>query len=243
MPLYTALGFAVLPLIGGFMMFVLKDPELARKVGLISTKAQILAGTADWPGYLNFMAEMTTMGGLILFGLVGAWVFGREYADRTIVDLLALPTPRATIVLGKFIVIAAWSLALTVVNLVIGLVVGLAIGLPEPAAGTVWQGMGALAISALLTIVIITPTIFLANIGHGYLLPLGITMLVLILGQVSNFAGWSEYFPWAIPAAFAQAASKHSGFPGIASYIILLLASSAGIAGTFLWWDLADETH
>jgi len=35
MPLFTALGFAMVPLGGGFFMIVLKDPDMARRVGLI----------------------------------------------------------------------------------------------------------------------------------------------------------------------------------------------------------------
>ena len=49
MPLFTALGFAMVPLGGGFFMIVLKDPEMARRVGLISAKAQLTMGAADWP--------------------------------------------------------------------------------------------------------------------------------------------------------------------------------------------------
>jgi len=47
MPLFTALGFALFPLGGGFFMIILKDPELARRMGLISAKAQIMMGSAD----------------------------------------------------------------------------------------------------------------------------------------------------------------------------------------------------
>ncbi|MCB0164446.1 MAG: bacitracin ABC transporter permease, partial [Anaerolineae bacterium] len=59
MPLFTLLGFALAPLAGGFFMIVLKDPDLARRVGIISAKAQIVAGAADWPTYLGFLAQAT----------------------------------------------------------------------------------------------------------------------------------------------------------------------------------------
>ena len=98
LPLFTALGFALAPLAGGFVMIVLKDPELARRAGLISTKAQIVAGSADWQTYLALLAQATGIGGFILFSLIGSWVFGREYADHTIKDLLALPVSRSAIV-------------------------------------------------------------------------------------------------------------------------------------------------
>jgi hypothetical protein len=89
--LFTALSAALLPLVGGFFMIVLKDPELAQRVGLISAKAHIMAGAADWPNYLELLAQGLAVGGIVLFGFVGSWVFGREYADRTAKDLLALP--------------------------------------------------------------------------------------------------------------------------------------------------------
>ena len=39
-PLFTALALAMAPLAGGFFMVVMKDPELARRMGMISAKAQ-----------------------------------------------------------------------------------------------------------------------------------------------------------------------------------------------------------
>jgi ABC-2 type transport system permease protein len=108
MLIFTALGFAMFPLGGGFFMVILKDPEFARKVGLLGAKAQLTMGTADWPTYLNFLALGTAIGGIVLFTFIGSWVFGREYSDRTVKDLLALPTSRTSIVLAKYGVIVLW---------------------------------------------------------------------------------------------------------------------------------------
>jgi len=57
-------------------------------------------------------------------------VFGREYADHTIKDLLALPTARTAIALAKFILIMLWAVVLTLITFLIGLGVGSAIALP-----------------------------------------------------------------------------------------------------------------
>ena len=67
MPLLSLLGFLLVPLIGGLFMIILKDPNFPRRVGLISAKAQLLAGTADWPTFLNLMAQAVAIGGFILF--------------------------------------------------------------------------------------------------------------------------------------------------------------------------------
>jgi ABC-2 type transport system permease protein len=239
MPLLTTLGFSVFPLALGFFMFVLKDPELARRYWLISAKAQIVVGrAADWPTYLRLLALSSAMGGFLLFSLIASWVFGREYSDRTVKDLLALPTSRSAIVLAKFVVVASWSAALTALSCLVGLGVGAAVGLPEASMQVILQGGVTVAIAACLTIAVVTPTAFFASAGHGYLPPMGVALLVLFLVQVVGQAGWGDYFPWSIPALYAQGEN-----PGTVSYVIVILTSIAGIAGTLFWWELADQTH
>lgn len=84
----TAAAFTIAPLMAGFFMFVLKNPELAKNSGLLGTKAQI-AGEATWPSYIELHAQMISVGGIFIFGFVTSWIFGREYADQTIKDLLS----------------------------------------------------------------------------------------------------------------------------------------------------------
>lgn len=236
--LFTTLGFALLPLVGGFFMIVLKDPELAQRVGLISTKARMLAGAADWPTYLELLAQALAVGGIILFGFIGSWVFGREYADHTVKDLLALPMPRTKIVAAKFVVTVIWSAALAILVLIFGLGIGAVIGLAQASPQVLLHGSGGIVVAGCLTIALVTPVAFFASAGHGYLAPLGFVFLALLLAQVVAVAGWGEYFPWSVPALYAQ------GEPlGVVSYVIVAATSVLGIAGTLAWWAYADQTH
>lgn len=238
MLLLTTVGFMLLPLMGGFFMIILKDPELARRVGLISAKAQLVAGAADWPTLLDLLAQGIAIGGIILFGFIGSWVFGREYANHTLKDLLALPTARREIVLAKFVVVMGWSAALTAVVYFLGLGVGTAVGLPSASFGIFRQGTITIAVSAALTITLMTPIAFFASAGHGYLPPLGASILFIFLAQILAIAGWGDYFPWSIPALYSQ------GNPiGWVSYVIVILTGIIGLVGTVLWWELADQMH
>src|SRR5512134_4181380 len=97
-PLFTAIGFSIAPLVAGLFMIILKDPEAARSMGLISAKAQLTAGVADWPTFFSILSQAVAVGGAILFAIVTAWVCGREFSDHTAKELLALPTPREAIV-------------------------------------------------------------------------------------------------------------------------------------------------
>ncbi len=236
--LFTALGFVLLLLVGGFFMIVLKDPELAQRVGLISAKARMLAGAADWPTYLELLAQALAVGGIILFGFIGSCVFGREYADHTVKDLLALPMPRTKIVAAKFVVTVIWSAALAILVLIFGLGIGAVVGLAQASPQVMLHGTGSIVVAAGLTIALVTPVAFFASAGHGYLAPLGFVFLALLFAQVVAVAGWGEYFPWSVPALYAQ------GEPlGVVSYVIVATTSVLGIALTLAWWAYADQTH
>jgi len=238
MVLFTALGFAMLPLGGGFFLVILKDPEFARKVGLIGATAQLTMGAADWPTYLNFLALGTAAGGLVLFTLIGTWVFGREFSDHTIKDLLALPTSRLSIVMAKFGVIALWSVLLVAMIFPLTLLIGTLVGLPPVSSQVMVQGCITLAVVAFLTMLEVTPIIFFASYGHGYLAPVGVMMLALAMGQVMGIIGYGEYFPSSIAGVVAQ------GEPlSVVSLVIVIVTCVAGIAATLLYWEFADQTH
>jgi ABC-2 type transport system permease protein len=242
MPLVTALGFCLVPLMGGFFMVVLQDPERARRLGLIGTKAQLVTGTADWPTYLGVLAQATAVGGLLLFGLATIWVFGREYSHRTATDLLALPTRPAAIVAAKFGVVAVWSAGLVAIMLLLGLGVGGLVGLPGWSAGLALRAVGAVAATGGLTLLGVTPLALAASMGRGYLPAVGVMFLLVFLAQVVAAAGWGAYFPWSVPALYSGIAGRDLQRLGTISYLLVATAGLAGLLGTLAWWRLADQT-
>jgi ABC-2 type transport system permease protein len=243
LPLGTALAFSLAPFAGGFFMIVIRDPELARRLGMISAKAQIVAGAADWPTYLGVLAQAVAIGGIFLYSFIASWVFGREFSDHTIKDLLALPTPRASLVLAKFLLIFVWSALLTVFILLLSLGVGAAVGLPPAPAGVILQSLGVLAGAAGLTIALAAPIAFFASAGGGYLPPISAAILLVISAQIVAAAGWGDYFPWSVPALYSGMAGPDYGALGPVSYILVVIASLLGMLATFAWWQYADQTR
>jgi ABC-2 type transport system permease protein len=242
-PWLTALGFSLAPLVGGLFMIILKDPERARSMGLISAKAQLAAGVADWPTLLSLLAQATAVGGGLLFTLATTWVFGREFSDHTAKELLALPTPRAAIISAKFVVVGMWAAGLTALVLVLGLIVGAAVGLPGWSTALLWRAAGDLIVTAGLTLALMTPVALLASAGRGYLPPLGWAFLTVFLAQILAAIGWGAWFPWSVPALFSEIAGPRTAQIGLQSYVVVGVTFAAGLAGTFAWWHSADQTR
>jgi ABC-2 type transport system permease protein len=242
-PLFTAIGFSVIPFIGGLFMIILKDPEAAKSMGLISAKAQLLAGVADWPTFFGILAQATAVGGAILFSVITTWVFGREFSDHTAKELLALPTSRETIVSAKLVVITAWVLVLTLFMFALGLVVGKLVVIPGWSMQLVGSGFGDVMGSALLTMALLPFVAFIASTGRGYMPPFGWTILTVFLAQIAAITGWGDWFPWSVPALFSGAAGPRAELLAVHSYVLVLLACIAGLFATFYWWRSADQTR
>jgi ABC-2 type transport system permease protein len=242
-PLFTALGFSMAPLAGGLFMIILKDPEAARSMGLISTKAQIAVGTADWPAFFGLLTQAVAAGGIVLFSIITIWVFGREFSDHTVKELLALPTSRETVVTAKFVVIAVWSLAITLLIFGIGLVVGTLVLIPGWSTELLLTSFTNVLGAAALTIPLISFVALLASVGRGYLPPFGWTIFTLVLANIAAIMGWGDWFPWAIPALFSGAAGPRAEQLGMHSYMIVIVTSLIGLAATFWWWRNADQTR
>jgi len=240
MPLWTALGSIFLPLGIAFLIFVAKHPEISQKLGLVSAKANLIAYSAtDWPTYMTVYGEMIAAGGIILFILIISWIFGREFADRTLKDMLAVPVQRASIILAKFIVAAIWSAAMTVVIFIAGLVMGVVLKLPGGSVGVIFQGAALVMVCACLVFVADTPFAFFASAGRGYLLPLGVAILTMMMINLAIILGWGEYFPWAVPVIYAQGKSPLTPL----SFWILFLTGLLGLVGTYLWWKYKDQSR
>ena len=242
----TALAFSFATVIGGLFMFILKDPERARQLGLIGAKAQIFGGAADWPNFFNLMLLLVSVGGLVIFGFIFVWIFGREFIDKTHYDLLSLPTSRVTIVIAKIITAAYWSMALILLAFVLMLGIGLALQLPGWSSATTLHGLVILLGTGMLTVLVCIPFALTASIARGYLPAIGCIFLVLILGQVISQLGYGQYFPWTIPMLYSGAAEALTGKAavpfGLFSYFLVGAVSLVSLIVCSAWWQNADQS-
>ena len=228
----------LLPCVCALFLAILQNPNSAAG-GILAQKAQI-AGAADWISYFGLLNEMMSVGGILIFGFIAAWAFGREYSDRTAKDLFAMPVTRYIIVLAKYIALTVWSLLLTIIALVVAVALGLLINPPEFSFAALLRGSGIFIISALLTLPLITPVSFFASFGKGYLSPLGFIIFTILFAQVAEIVGIGGYCPWNMSAVFAGVAKDSVTAAGYLLYVFLILL---GLAATLAWWRFADQKN
>jgi ABC-2 type transport system permease protein len=192
------------------------NPDLIAKAGR--------AASLDWPGLLSSAAQVTAAGGLLGFGVVLTWMFGREFADGTITGLFALPVGRGRIALAKLTVYAAWVIAVSLILALGVLILGILLGYGIPNAH-VWAGLGRQCVLGVLTGAIATPTGWVATSARSLLAGVGCGIGLVVVAQVGALAGAGGWMPLAAPALWAMSNGT--------TVTVLQLALTLALALTF----------
>jgi len=239
----TFAAFALAPVFGALIMYLMKDTGLEGMSGLLKSKAAVYSFSSDWTSFLSLLSQAVGVGGVLIFGFVAAWLFGREFSDGTAKDLLSLPVSRTKIINAKFVYYFIWCLALALSNLALGLLLGWALRLPGWHNSLITDHLKIYVLTTLMIILLNTPVSFFAVAGKGYLAPLGIVVLALVMAQILSAVGLGTYFPWAVPGIFSGSggADLRSKLD-LLSYGILIATGIAGYFGTILWWKYADQS-
>jgi ABC-2 type transport system permease protein len=202
---------------------------------LASGDAQLVAklgpgASRDWPGLVGAAAQISGAGGLLAFGVVAAWLFGREFTEGTITGLFGLPVGRGTIAAAKLAVYAAWgtgvSAAVVVVVLLLGLVLGF--GAPDAAA---WEELGRLLVLGVLSVGVAVPTAWVATITRSLLGGVSVAIGLVVVAQVGVLAGGGGWVPLAAPALWAL-----SGGAAVSAVQLGGAVAFAVVAGTATIW-------
>lgn len=239
-PLWTAVFSMLLPVVIALMILISRNPEISRKLGVISAKADLIGfSTTNWESFMVLTAQLVATAGFFMFIVILSWIFGREFADQTVKDLLAVPVPRSTILVAKFIVYAVWSMAMIFLILFVSLLMGMAVQLPGADINVVWEGIVLVLITVLFVILVVVPFALLASVGRGYLLPMSLAVVTLILANIAIALGWGDLFPWSIPGLFSQ----NKNLVGSAGYLVVAATGLLGWWATDQWWKKADQAR
>jgi ABC-type transport system involved in multi-copper enzyme maturation permease subunit len=240
----TFIAFSAPPILGAIFIEILRDDAIVAAGGPLVTKAAVMNFTPNLSSYLQLLTQAVGIGGILVFGFVASWVFGSEFSQGTVKDLLALPTSRANIIHAKFVTYFIWCTALVVSNLILG------IGLCTIVRPEGWNDfqmiVGILPTysnTAALTVALGTPIAFFAIAGRGYLAPLGLASGMLVLAQVLGAVGYGAYFPYSVPGLYSGISPAHRLGVNEFSFAAVYATGLLGYLGSVLWFQHADHTE
>lgn len=202
------------------------DPQILAKAGPV-------AAAGGWAGVFAIASQVVPTAGMLAFGVVIGWMFGREFTDGTVIGLFARPVSRTVIALAKLVIVALWVVACTIVLVGLLLVVGLCAKL-GPLDTTVLGLAGKLFVVGGLTGLLALVAGLVATWTRGYLSAVGTIIGAVVLAVIAVFVGVGGWFPFAAPGIWA--ASPGSGVP--TSIMMIQLLMVIPVAALVVAWTL-----
>ena len=143
-----------------------------------------VASETNWIIYINDLLGTCTALLVVDFSFTAAWVFGREYSDRTISEILVKPASKLHMVLVKFVAIFLWDMLLSFFMFAVLLLVGLLLRLNDFSWSFVGSRFFSFLGASFMIMASSTIMAFLANVTKGYLAPIGLTFLIVIVSNI-----------------------------------------------------------
>jgi hypothetical protein len=190
----------------------------------------------SWDMYYTDIFDSIASLLVVGFSFTSAWVFGREYTDKTIKDLIVKPIPKSYSVLSKFIVITIWNILIALFTFALITIAGSFIGVNGSSGSSILQFFGTFMLTSVLIMAVSSTSALIANITKGYLAPIGVIFVIIIASNAVVQLGLGPYFPWTIPVLLTKGVDI-----GFISYSILVLTAIVGFAGTVAWWRFAEH--
>lgn len=208
---------------------------------VMAGKAQTIVGDGGRAGLFAAADTIVSVGGLLGFGVVIGWVFGREFTDGTITGLWAAPVSRPALAAAKLLILLSWAVA---TSLALGAALAVVAGTlvdEEPLDPGTPALVGRFLAVALLTAGLAFPCAWVATVARGYLPAVGTIIAVVVVAQMAVMAGAGGWFPFSAPGLWAAGPQAGSVTGPQLALALVVPAVSAGLT---LWsWRRLALVH
>lgn len=177
--------------------------------------------------------------GTLLYGVITAYLFNREYVEDTLKNLLTIPVSRTSLIASKLVLLFIWILTLTLVAWGLTLILGL-IGQYEGLnAALLLQSLKQFLIGGGLLFLLSTPTMFVTFLFKNYV-PTIIFTAVITMGNVALAnREYKVIYPWSAVNAIAEN-SFVPEYPPLYSYVAIIATAIIGLIATIIYFKKVD---
>jgi bacitracin transport system permease protein len=177
--------------------------------------------------------------GTLLYGVITAYLFNREYAEDTLKHLLTISVSRVSLIVSKCAILYIWILVLTLFAWCLTFLLGL-IGPAEGLSGAILLEMGRqYLVGGSLLFLLTTPAVFITLVFKNYV-PTIIFTAVVTMGNVALAnRDYKALFPWTAAEVIATGGYVPA-YPAYFSYIAIAAASLLGLAAAIIYFRRVD---
>lgn len=194
--------------------------------------------------YDNSLMYIMLLTNMMIYIAITAYLFSREYTEKTLKTILPIPISRTKLLISKFFTQFIWTTILTVVTwagilILSGIYHGI-FGMAGFELSTAIQWLYKFLLSNILMFITLSPFAYVAIKTKGFVSPI-IASAVIVMGSAALCnQDFGALYPWTITFFIVKGKIQSTGYPiGLAVAIIALL-SVAGFLMTINYFKKED---
>ena len=190
--------------------------------------------------FTNVNMYMSALFAVLLFAIIIAYLFGREYNEHTLKTMLTIPISREKFLLAKYLMFLVWILIITVATSLSTVIFGFIAGLEGFTLKLFVNSFAQLLYAKVLLFLTFSPFVFLSlfitNMVPAMVGGASLTLVnMLIYGQT-----WAPYVPWVCPYLIASGEIAEYSASVTVSYGIILATFLIGLAISYIYFTRKD---
>lgn len=177
--------------------------------------------------------------GIIVYCVITADLFSREYTENTLKNILTIPVSKTKFILGKFIMLYFWIIGLTLITWITTLILGIIGSAGGFSRVAITSSLIEFIVGASLLFLSLTPFVFVTlwfkNIVPTMIFAAAVTMINIALANDDLAA----LFPWSASQIIASG-TNISQYSSTLSYISVLSTSIIGFMASMIYFKKQD---
>ncbi|EMA6345207.1 ABC transporter permease [Bacillus cytotoxicus] len=189
--------------------------------------------------FLNVNMYTALFMGVLLYGVVTAYLFNREYTENTLKNLLTIPVSRFHFIMSKFILLFLWIMILTIIAWGLTLLLGLLGGFPGLNSILLFQFLVKFLISGGFLFILSSPIVLVTFIMKTYVPPIILTIVIALINVLTASSEHKDLFPWTAALDIVNNDLQPT-YPPEYSYINIITTSLIGFIATIFYFKKID---
>ncbi len=177
--------------------------------------------------------------GVPLFSVITTYLFNREYAERTLDNLLTIPVSRVRFVASKLILLFIWIMGISFVSWGTTVILGLIGQFAGLNTAILLQSLREFVVSGGLLFALSTPIVLVAILFKNYIPTVVFATVVTMANVMVANSEYRALFPWSAVLNVASNTYRPE-YPPYYSMISIAITSLVGAVLTLIYFVKTD---
>lgn len=183
---------------------------------------------------------MLLLFGIIVYGVIAAYLFSREYSENTLKSILTVPVSKEAFLSAKFLMLFVWMMIITLVAWISTLLLSIFGNAADFSGAVIFHSLKEYFLGAMLLFLTMSPFVFITLWLKNLVTPIIAVATVVLANVALANEDLAALFPWSSPYLIASGDIEKLSYSIETALVIIFAVFLSGIITSFAYFKKQD---